>query len=143
MIIWGAFIVDPGWEQDDFARLREYVSEREITHTQFTVLTPLPGTQLYRERREELLTEDYSCFDTLHAVLPTRLPRDEFYRNFADLYRQRSLGPYYDLVREGKMSIEDCKRGKRMLETMADWERYLENDPVLGRRRVPSTPASV
>jgi hopanoid C-3 methylase len=143
VIIWGAFIVDPDWEQDDFARLREYVSERQITHTQFTVLTPLPGTQLYHNRREDLLTDDYSCFDTLHAVLPTRLPREEFYRNFADLYRQRSLGPYYDLVREGKMSIDDCKQGKRMLDTLADWQRYLENDPILGRRTTPSTSAAV
>jgi hopanoid C-3 methylase len=143
VVIWGAFIVDPDWEQDDFARLREYVSERQITHTQFTVLTPLPGTQLYHNRREDLLTDDYSCFDTLHAVLPTRLPREEFYRNFADLYRQRSLGPYYDLVREGKMSIDDCKQGKRMLDTLADWQRYLENDPILGRRTTPSTSAAV
>lgn len=142
VIIWGAFIVDPDWTGDDFRILREYVSDREITHTQFTVLTPLPGTQLYRERRDELLTDDYSCFDTLHAVLPTRLPREEFYRNFADLYRQRSLGPYYDLVSAGKMSIDDCKRGKRMLDTMADWQRYLEKDPILGRKSVPGTTQS-
>src|SRR5690606_31936971 len=38
VITWGAFIVDPNWTVDDFKRLRDYVSEREITHTQFTVL---------------------------------------------------------------------------------------------------------
>ncbi|MEN6335492.1 MAG: hypothetical protein ABFE01_14675, partial [Phycisphaerales bacterium] len=68
------------------------------------------------------------------AVLPTRLPREEFYRNFAALYRQRDIGPYYDLVQAGKMTIEDCRRGKTMLDTMADWERYVERDPVLGTR---------
>ena len=133
VIIWGAFIVDPDWSEDDFKRLGDYVSEKEITHTQFTVLTPLPGTQLYRERRDDLLTDDYSCFDTLHAVLPTRLPREKFYQSFADLYRQRKIGPYYDLVRAGKMTIEDCKRGKDMLDAMADWERYIEKDPILGQ----------
>ncbi|MEN6574969.1 MAG: radical SAM protein [Phycisphaerales bacterium] len=132
VIIWGAFIVDPDWTQDDFKRLHDYVQEHRITHTQFTILTPLPGTQLYRERRKELLTEDYSCFDTLHAVLPTRLPREEFYRHFAGLYRQTDIGPYYDLVQSGKMSIEDCRRGKGMLDAMADWERYIEKDPILG-----------
>jgi radical SAM superfamily enzyme YgiQ (UPF0313 family) len=50
VIIWGAFIVDPQWDEDDFKRLRDYVNEKEITHTQFTVLTPLVGTQLYRQR---------------------------------------------------------------------------------------------
>jgi radical SAM superfamily enzyme YgiQ (UPF0313 family) len=131
VIIWGAFIVDPDWTDDDFQRLRDYVSAKEITHTQFTVLTPLPGTQLYRDRRDDLVTDDYSCFDTLHAVLPTRLPRERFYQNFADLYRQRSVGPYYDLVHAGKMTVADCKQGKTMLDAMADWSRYTENDPIL------------
>ena len=135
VIIWGAFIVDPDWTDDDFKLLRDYVSRRQITHTQFTVLTPLPGTQLYRDRHDELLTDDYSCFDTLHAVLPTRLPRERFYQNFANLYRQRDIGPYYDLVRAGKMTIEDCKRGKRMLDALAQWERYIEKDPILGENR--------
>jgi radical SAM superfamily enzyme YgiQ (UPF0313 family) len=132
VIIWGAFIIDPDWTDDDFKLLRDYVSRRQITHTQFTILTPLPGTQLYRDRHDELLTDDYSCFDTLHAVLPTRLPRERFYQNFANLYRQRDIGPYYDLVRAGKMTIEDCKRGKRMLDALAQWERYIEKDPILG-----------
>jgi radical SAM superfamily enzyme YgiQ (UPF0313 family) len=133
VIIWGAFIVDPDWMADDFYRLRDYVRDKQITHTQFTILTPLPGTQLYRQRYHELLTHDYSCFDTLHAVLPTRLPREEFYRHFASLYRQTDISPYYDLVQSGKMTIQDCKRGKTMLDAAADWEQYVEKDPILGQ----------
>jgi len=56
----------------------------------------------------------------------------EFYKHFANLYRQDDLGPYYDLVREGKLTVDDCRLGKRMLEVMSRWELYLENDPVLG-----------
>jgi radical SAM superfamily enzyme YgiQ (UPF0313 family) len=135
VIIWGAFIVDPDWSADDFQRLRDYVRAREITHTQFTVLTPLIGTELYRRRRHELLTHDYTCYDTLHAVLPTRLPRVEFYRQLANLYRQTDLGPYYDLVRDGKLTIDDVRRGKRMLDAMGHWEYYLDKDPILGAVR--------
>jgi len=69
----------------------------------------------------------------LHAVLPTRLPREKFYQNFAGLYRQRDIGPYYELVQAGKMTIADCRRGKAMLDTLANWERYTEKDPVLGK----------
>ena len=76
----------------------------------------------------------HSCFDTLHAVLPTRLPRELFYQKFADLYSQSDLGPYYDLVQAGKMTIEDCKNGKIMLDTMADWQHYIEKDPILGTK---------
>ena len=135
IIIWGAFIVDPDWTEDDFKRLRDYVNRNEVTHTQFTVLTPLPGTKLYRDWFDKLLTYDYSCFDTLHAVVPTRLPREVFYQNYANLYRQTDLGPYLDLVRDGKLTIEDCRRGKAMLDAMTRWERLIEMDPVLGKCR--------
>jgi hypothetical protein len=68
-------------------------------------------------------------------VLPTRLPREKFYQSFANLYRQRDIGPYYALVQAGKMTVEDCRRGKTMLDALADWERYAEKDPILGRTR--------
>ncbi len=134
VIIWGAFLVDPDWTADDFKQLRDYVNEKKITHTQFTILTPLPGTQLYRDRYDELLTHDYSCFDTLHAVLPTRLPREEFYQRFASLYHQTDVGPYYELVQSGRMTIQDCRRGKVMLDAAADWEQYIDRDPILGAK---------
>lgn len=135
VIIWGCFIADPDWTEDQFKALRDYVTAKEITHTQFTVLTPLPGTDLWREQYDDLLTHDYSCYDILHAVVPTRLPREEFYKQFANLYRQTDLGPYYDLVREGKLTIDDCRRGKRMLDAMSHWEFYLDKDPILGSCR--------
>ncbi len=135
VIIWGAFIVDPDWTEDDFKRLRDYVSAKEITHTQFTVLTPLPGTELYRQKAPELLTHDYSCYDTMHSVLPTRLPREEFYRQFANLYRQTDVGPYLDLLHAGKLTMANVKQGKAMLDAASKWESYIPGDPVLGKRQ--------
>ena len=135
VIIWGAFITDPSWGVEDFRALREYVNRMEITHTQFTVLTPLPGTRLYKEKFDELLTYDYTCFDTMHAVVPTKLPREQFYEEFANLYKQRDLGPYFDLVSAGTMSIDDVKAGKRMLDALSTVENYHVHDPVLGKTR--------
>ena len=140
LVIWGAFIVDPDWDEDDFKHLRDYVNEKEITHTQFTVLTPLPGTELYQQYNGELLTKDYRCFDTLHSVLPTRLSREKFYECYAALYQQTDIGPYWELLREGKLSIEDCKRGRKMLDFMSKPELYHENDPVLGNRQEAPSP---
>jgi len=141
VVIWGAFIVDPAWDEDDFKRLGDYVHSRGMTHTQFTVLTPLPGTELYRRRAGELLTNDYRCFDALHAVTATRLPREEFYRNYAELYRQTDLSPYLQMLRNGTLTVEDMKRGKEMLDAMSRWETYAVNDPVLGRRQGLYQPA--
>jgi len=131
VFIWGAFMVKPEWSAEDFKLLRDYVSGKGILHTQFTILTPFPGTQLYRQWRDTLLTDDYTCFDALHAVIPTRLPRDEFYRHFADLYRNPDWTPVYDLVREGKLTVEQCKRGNELLTAMSRWESYAANDPIL------------
>jgi len=137
VITWGAFLVDPDWTVDDFKTLRDYLTRMEITFMQLTVLTPLPGTRLYRERYDELLTHDYTCYDALHAVVPTRLPREEFYRQYAALYHQPDPRPYFDLLHEGKLSMEEFRNGMKMLEAMGRWEFYAENDPILGRSGEP------
>ncbi len=131
--IWGAFIVDPDWTADEFRALDDYVRRLGITLPQFTVLTPLPGTQLYRQRRRELLTDDYTCYDTLHAVLPTRLPREEFYQRLAELYHRPDYRPYLDLVDRGVWTVEQLKQSYRRTKTMWRWELYAQNDPILGR----------
>ncbi len=142
IIVWGAFIIDPDWTADDFKLLEDYVATNNITHTQFTVLTPLPGTDLYRERRDQLLTDDYTCFDALHAVLPTKLPREEFYRHFAGLHGKPHIQANYDLVSEGRISLAEFKRGYRILKSLSQWENYTENDPILRSRPYCSRPAS-
>jgi hopanoid C-3 methylase HpnR len=82
------FIVDPEWTEEDFDKLKRYVIEHKFTNPSFTILTPLPGTEVYEERKNDLTTLNYQLFDLLHAVLPTRLPLKEFYTRFADLCKQ-------------------------------------------------------
>lgn len=82
----GIFMVRADWTKEQFDQLYEYVNSLEIGIPLFTILTPLPGTQLYRAYKDKLLTTDHRLFDLLHAVLPTRLPRAEFYENFARAY---------------------------------------------------------
>ena len=76
----GIFMVRADWTVAQFDALYEYVRSLAIAIPLFTILTPLPGTQLYRAYEDKLMTTDHRLFDLLHAVLPTRLPRDEFYR---------------------------------------------------------------
>jgi radical SAM superfamily enzyme YgiQ (UPF0313 family) len=97
--VWAAFIVDPDYDLEDFRRLKDYILNRGIKTPTFSVLTPLPGTELFRELREKLTTKNCNLFDVAHAVLPTRLPLKEFYQEFCSLYQL----PYsrYQLIREG------------------------------------------
>jgi len=81
------FIVDPAWDHDDFALLREWISRTGAYNSGFSVLTPLPGTDLWNEARDRVTTDDWELFDIVHAVLPTRLPLAEFYEEYSRLWR--------------------------------------------------------
>jgi radical SAM superfamily enzyme YgiQ (UPF0313 family) len=79
----GIFMVRADWDEQQFQALYDYINTLEIGIPLVTILTPLPGTQLYRAYADKLMTTDLRLFDLLHAVLPTRLPRREFYAQFA------------------------------------------------------------
>lgn len=79
----GIFMVRADWEKHQFQALYDYINTLEIGIPLVTILTPLPGTQLYRAYQNQLMTTDLRLFDLLHAVLPTRLPRAEFYAEFS------------------------------------------------------------
>jgi radical SAM superfamily enzyme YgiQ (UPF0313 family) len=86
--IQGSFIVDPLFSQEDFKQLLSYVKSHSISYPSFTILTPLPGTQLYHTKKSEITSFDFRLFDVFHCVLPSRLPLKEFYESFAGLYEQ-------------------------------------------------------
>lgn len=72
-------IVDPAWDVHHFDLVREFaLSVPEIVH--LTVMTPYPGTEIWHTDARRLTTLDYRLFDIQHAVLPTTLPLEEFYR---------------------------------------------------------------
>jgi hopanoid C-3 methylase HpnR len=72
-------IADPDWDEDRFAVIREWAqSIPEIVNV--SVNTPYPGTETFLTESGRLTTRDYRLFDIQHAVLPTRLPLDRFYR---------------------------------------------------------------
>lgn len=82
----GIFMARADWTIAQFEQLFEYVRSLKIAIPLLTILTPLPGTQLYRVYEPQLMTTDHRLFDLLHAVLPTRLPRAEFYRQMCRFY---------------------------------------------------------
>jgi hopanoid C-3 methylase HpnR len=82
-----SFITDPSWGEEDFDRLEAFVKRLHLPNPTFTVLTPLPGTELWESVKAHVTTDDYSYFDVMHLVLPARLPPARFYERFGRLYR--------------------------------------------------------
>lgn len=84
--ILASFILRPEFTRADFSAFRQYIRNLGLNFASFAVLTPLPGTDLYEEVKEQLLTHDYDYFDFIHTLLPTMLPLKDFYEEYYRLY---------------------------------------------------------
>ena len=133
----GNFIVDPQWEPRDFAELRAYVQRHELFNSSFSILTPLPGTLLFDEVEGQLTTRDWERFDLWHSVLPTKLPAEQFYSEFAGLWRaaaesaprgrrlRRIVKGLMAMLR-GEVDVAQMKRLRQGLRNLSDPQSYLQ-----------------
>src|SRR5215471_3967006 len=79
-------IADPDWDHERFRVVREWCLEMPDV-INISVNTPYPGTESWITDGRRLETRDYRLFDIQHAVLPTRLPLAEFYRELVTTQR--------------------------------------------------------
>ncbi|UCG37806.1 MAG: B12-binding domain-containing radical SAM protein, partial [bacterium] len=86
VLLYANFMVDPDYTKADFRELKRHVRALGLRYAAFSVLTPLPGSELYERKKQELLSRDPEMVDMLHAITPTALPLKEFYRRFYNLY---------------------------------------------------------
>ena len=77
------FMLRPEDGEDDFQRLRDFISAMPPAQFSFTVCTPSPGSEDYRAIESRMLVKDsYGMHDCMHPLVPTKLPL----RRFAELY---------------------------------------------------------
>jgi len=131
------FIVDPAWTRDDFKRLRDWIDHTGAYNSGFSVLTPLPGTDLWDSAKERVTTHDWEMYDIVHAVLPTTLSLDDFYEEYSGLWRHaldvryRHRGKWKTFVQlgaaiaTGKVSLHNVRRGLGMAKTFSKPETFL------------------
>ena len=75
---------------DVFARTVEWAIDQGIETATFHILTPYPGTALYRrmEREGRILHRDWSRYDTGHVVFrPARMSAEQLQSGYEWLYR--------------------------------------------------------
>lgn len=82
----GQLIINPDYDTRDFRAAARYVRRVGVSHPTYSVLTPLPGTDLYEQQGTHIQDTDHKLYDLMHAVVPTRLPLAKFYRQFSKLY---------------------------------------------------------
>ncbi len=96
IMMYASYMVDPAYTAEDFRGLLAYVRSLKHKYATFTVMTPLPGTQLYAKREHELLSRNPELYDMIHSLLPTTLPMEDFYRELANLWA--NAVPFYRVI---------------------------------------------
>ncbi len=131
------FIVDPAWNRDDFARLKDWIDQMGAYNSGFSILTPLPGTDLWDSDKHRVTTQNWEMFDIVHAVLPTTLPLEDFYQEYSGLwrhtldvrYRHRGkLRTYVQLgaaLATGKVTFNAVKNGMNIAKVFSRPETFL------------------
>jgi len=81
----GDFIISPDYSEQQFDQLGAFVREQQIELPMYTILTPLPGTQLHQQMKTQISIHDLDYYTLTNAVLPTRLEEKLFYQRYAAL----------------------------------------------------------
>lgn len=88
----GSFVL--GFDDDDasiFDRTCDWVEENRLECATFHILTPYPGTPMFRrmEAQGRILHRDWSRYDTANVVFrPLRMSADELAAGYAHCYRR-------------------------------------------------------
>jgi hopanoid C-3 methylase HpnR len=106
-------IADPSWDRERFKVVRDWCLEiPEIVNV--SINTPYPGTETWRTESRKLTTRDYRLFDIQHAVLPTKLPLNEFYEELVATQRvlnMKHLG-FAALRDTARVAMKNLLRGQ-------------------------------
>jgi len=88
----GSFVL--GFDEDRrdvFATTAQWIEENRLECATFHILTPYPGTPLFRqmEKEDRLLHRDWSLYDTGHVVFqPKHMTVEELARGYAWIYQR-------------------------------------------------------
>lgn len=81
----GDFIISPDYRERQFEQLRDYLDKNPVDLPMISILTPLPGTPLYRSMKERIVIHDLDYYTLTNAVVPISMDERAFYQNYADL----------------------------------------------------------
>lgn len=110
--IYGSIIPQPDYTVEDWKRLRAFIREAGLYYVNISPLVPLPGTSEYEAYKDRLVVprEAHGLWDLSHAVVATRLPLREHYRQLLITY----ASVIFDLRRARRVT-------KRTLPSLWSW----------------------
>ena len=95
----GNFVVDPDWDEADFAAMWAMVDRLGLNRSGYTILTPLPGTPLFDRLESRLAERDWSRYDMHHILFEPKLGRARFFELFVKSWKKNVLSRDYSAQR--------------------------------------------
>ncbi|HYK40985.1 MAG TPA: radical SAM protein [Thermoanaerobaculia bacterium] len=87
----GNFLVDPDWTEDQFHELWDFVARHGFQRAGYTILTPLPGTELFQKLAPILENQPWFKYDMHHVLWEPRLGARRFFELYAETWRRSIL----------------------------------------------------
>ncbi len=94
IVIVGDFIASPEYDENDFEKLENFITANKIEIPVISVLTPIPGTPLYKKMKKDIIISDLDYYTFTNAVTKTKMPAALFYKTFADLVKRLHEKPH-------------------------------------------------
>jgi hopanoid C-3 methylase len=94
--VYGTMILDMDFSKEDFKRLYRWLKKMELIFVNLQPFTPLKGTALYEEYKEQLIIprEEFERWDLAHLVLkPEKMSIRRYYFEIIMLYYKITMQP--------------------------------------------------
>ncbi|MRR58542.1 MAG: B12-binding domain-containing radical SAM protein [Deltaproteobacteria bacterium] len=147
----GNFLIDPDWEEVDFRELWDFVAAHGLQRSGFTLLTPLPGTDSYRDNASRLEGLPWADFDMHHLLWEPRLGARRFCELYAETWRRSILNTsgdkkLTDWLRQVRplqipYMIKVLRRTQAMMKPETYLKAYATTRSALGKSPASVTPA--
>jgi hopanoid C-3 methylase len=136
----GNFVIDPEWQEDDFARLWTFVDDYQLHQAGFTILTPLPGTTYFEKMRGRIGARTWAHFDMHHLLWEPALGPRRFFELYCETWQRSVLNlsgrkSVWQWLREVKLRDAVFLLGAlRRTQRMMDPEHYMSEYSLVSVR---------
>ena len=137
------FIIDPSYTEEDFFGLWDFLDEHQLYRAGFTILTPLPGTYLFENKKNQIEVFDWTHYDLHHLLWQPRLPVERFFELYCETWRRSVLNisgrkKWWQWLKH--VRVRDIPRLLRILartQGMMDPQAYLRQTKISQRIATP------
>ncbi|MGL1930630.1 MAG: B12-binding domain-containing radical SAM protein [Desulfotalea sp.] len=84
----GDFIISPDYTEKEFDELDAFIDSNPIALPVPSILTPIPGTPIYRQLKDKITIFDLDYYTFSNAVMDTNLNEELFYSKYSKMLKR-------------------------------------------------------